>query len=592
MDLNHSARKRTQTSPPPAAGERAFLGVFRYTGRGVRVVWETSHRLTLAMGALTVVAGLLPGLVAWIGKLIVDAVVAQDASAAIRNVVFEGGVVAVLAAVQRGLSVSQSLLRALLSQRVNVTILEKALELDLPHFEDPELYDKMTRARREASVRPLSLVQRSFGVAQNTISLATFAGILLSFSPWAVLVLAVAGLPAFFVEARFSTEAFRLFTWRTPETRQRAYYETAIAREDFAKETQLYGLGPLFLGRYKSIFETLYAEDRRLTLRRGLWGWTLGLLSTATFYGAYTVTALEAVATHITLGQMTMYLIVFKQGQAAFSSILTAIGGMYEDNLYLFNLYDFLDTPSPVRTRTGTATAAPSPGDGIRFEGVSFRYPGAEDDAVREVTFHLAPGQKLALVGENGSGKTTLIKLLTRLYTPSAGRILLDGQDLRDWNLDALRGRIGVIFQDFVRYQLIAGENIGVGDVRHIDDRERWREAGRRGWRMRCWRACRTATTPSSGAGSATAASCHSASGRRWRCHARSCARRPTSSCSTSRRPRWTPRPRVTSSTTSAPTPATRWRSSSRTASPRCAWPTTSSCCRTAASSSAATTRR
>ena len=473
------ARKRTNTPPPPASGERAFFGVFRYTGRGMRVVWETSRGLTVAMAILTVIAGLLPGLVAWVGKLIIDAVVAHDAEAAVRWVILEGGIIAFLAAVQRGLTVSQSLLRALLSQRVNVTILEKALEFDLPHFEDPELYDKMTRARREASTRPLSLVQRSFGVAQNTISLATYAGILLSFSPWAVLVLAIAGLPAFFVEARFSNEAFRLFTWRTPETRQRAYYETAIAREDFVKETQLYGLGPLFLGRYRQIFETLYSEDRRLTLRRGVWGWLLGLLSTATFYGAYAVTALEAVYEHITLGQMTMYLLVFKQGQAAFSSILTAIGGMYEDNLYLSNLYDFLDTPSAVRD--ATATAGPTPGDGIRFDGVSFRYPGAEDDAVRDVTFHLAPGRKLALVGENGSGKTTLIKLLTRLYEPTGGRILLDGLDLREWNVDALRSRIGVIFQDFARYQLKAGENVGVGDVRYVADRDRWRVAAEKG---------------------------------------------------------------------------------------------------------------
>jgi len=479
MDMNHAARKRTRAAPPPPNGERAFLGVFRYTGRGIRVVWETSRGLTVAMALLTVVAGLLPGLVAWVGKLIVDAVVAHDGEDALRYVVIEGVIVALLSAVQRGLTVSQSLLRALLSQQVNVKILEKALELDLPHFEDSELYDKMTRSRREASMRPLSLVQRSFGVAQNAISLATYAGILLSFSPWAVLVLALAGLPAFFVEARFSNEAFRLFTWRTPETRQRAYYETTIAREDFVKETQLYGLGPLFLGRYKQIFETLYSEDRHLTLRRGLWGWLLGLLSTATFYAAYAVTALEAVADHITLGQMTMYLLVFKQGQAAFSAILTAIGGMYEDNLYLSNLYDFLDTPTVARD--ATATEGPKPGDGIRFEGVSFRYPGAEDDAVRGVSFHLAPGRKLALVGENGSGKTTLIKLLTRLYEPSEGRILLDGLDLREWNVDALRSRIGVIFQDFVRYQLIAGENIGVGDVRYVDDRERWREAADKG---------------------------------------------------------------------------------------------------------------
>lgn len=485
MEITREARRTTPKSPrppkggPPPADRQPFLSVFRYSGRGFKLVWTTSRQLTILMAVLTVLAGLLPGAVAWVGKLIIDAVVAQSADDAIRYVVLEGLIVALLAAVQRTITVAQSLLRALLSNRVNTMILEKALTLDLPHFEDAELYDKMTRARREASSRPLSLVQRTFGVAQNAIALTTYAGILLTFSPWAVLVLAVAGLPAFFVEARFSDAAFRLFTWRTPETRQRAYYETAIAREDFVKETQLYGLGPMFLARYRGIFDTLFTEDRRLILRRGFWGWLLGLVSTATFYGAYTVTALEAVDGAITLGEMTMYLLVFKQGQSAFAAILTAIGGMYEDNLYLSNLFDFLEVEAS--ERSGTALVGTRPGDGVRFERVSFRYPDAEDDAIRDVSFHLSPGLKLALVGENGSGKTTLIKLLTRLYQPTSGRILLDGLDLREWDIDALRKRIGVIFQDFVRYQIKAGENVGVGDVDHIDDRDRWREAAEKG---------------------------------------------------------------------------------------------------------------
>jgi len=177
----------------------------------------------------------------------------------------------------------------------------------------------------------------------------------------------------------------------------------------------------------------------------------------------------------ITLGQMTMYVLLFRQGQAAVSASLAAIGGMYEDNLYLSTLYDYLDTP--VDSPLGTATRGPTPGDGVRFEGVSFTYPGSTEPAVSDVSFHLQPGRSLALVGENGSGKTTLIKLLTRLYVPSSGRILLDGLDLAEWNPAALRRRVGVIFQDFARYQLKVGENIGVGDVEHFEDEARWRDA-------------------------------------------------------------------------------------------------------------------
>jgi len=358
-------------------------------------------------------------------------------------------------------------------------ILEKALTLDLAAFEDSELYDRMTRARREASQRPLSLVMRSFQLAQHSFSLVAYGGLLLQLSLWALAVLVVAAIPSFFVETRFSANAFRLFTWRAPETRKQNYLEVLLAREDFAKEVKLFDLGPVFLERYRAIFRDLYSEDRALTLRRGLWGYLLGLLSTAAFYGAYAWIALETVAKRITLGDMTMYLLVFKQGQSALASILSSIGGMYEDSLYLSNLYEYLEYQTP--DESGSATQGSKPGDGIRFEDVSFTYPDTEAPALRGVSLHLHPGRKLALVGENGAGKTTLIKLLTRLYRPTEGRILLDGLDLDAWDLDVLRRRIGVIFQDFVRYQLAAGENVGVGDVRAFSDPQRWQTAAEKG---------------------------------------------------------------------------------------------------------------
>jgi ABC-type multidrug transport system fused ATPase/permease subunit len=443
-------------------------------------VWTTSRLLTIVLVLLALVSGLLPAFIAYVGKWLVDAVVAAasaggEADRAIRFVLLEAGLVATLAAAQRGSNVCQSLLRARLGHRVNVIILEKALTLELRHFEDSEFYDKLTRARREASSRPLSLVMRTFGLVQNLISLVTYAALLLQFSPLAAAILVVAALPVFAAETRFSGQAFRLFRWRTPETRQQAYLESVIAREDSAKEVMLFALGPTLLERYGDIFSRLYREDRNLTLRRGGWGFALGLVSTAAFYGAYAWIAIEAAAAHISLGDMTMYVMVFKQGQSALSASLSAIGGMYEDNLYLSNLYELLDTE--VTAPPGSATAGVQPGDGIRFEDVSFMYPGGDRPALEGVTFHLPPGRKLALVGENGSGKTTLIKLLTRLYEPSSGRILLDGTDLREWSIAALRRRIGVIFQDFMRYQFIVGENIGVGDVDAINDELRWQEA-------------------------------------------------------------------------------------------------------------------
>ncbi len=482
----HSA---PHAAPPPEATSRGFLGVFRYSRRALDLVWTTNRRLTVVLAVLTLLAGMLPAAMAWVGALIIDAVVAatrimQDSGEASLHRVFalvatEAFIIAVLAGAQRGISLCQALLRAQLGERVNEMILEKALTLELAQFEDSEFYDKLTRARREASSRPLSLVNRTFGLAQNTVSLLSYGALLIQFSPWAVVVLLLAGLPSFFAETKFSGDAFRLFRWRSPETRMQIYLETVLAREDNVKEVKLFGLGPLLLQRYRDIYQRLYHEDRALAIRRDSWGFALGLIGTLALYGAYAWIAAATVISRITLGQMTMYLMLFRQGQSAVSAILSAIGGMYEDNLYLSTLYEYLETPD--LGNHASAVRGPAPEDGIRFEGVSFTYPGASQPALRDIDLHIRPGESLALVGENGSGKTTLIKLLTRLYRPDQGRILLDGLDLNEWDEDTLRQRIGVIFQDFARYQLLVGENIGAGDVRYFDDAQRWQAAASMG---------------------------------------------------------------------------------------------------------------
>jgi ATP-binding cassette subfamily B protein len=470
---------------PLASFPRRFLGVFIYSRRALALVWTTSRALTITLALLTLVAGVLPAVIAYIGQLIVDGVVAamssteHDPRPVLWLIVLEAFVVILVAASQRGLSVSQSLLRALLGQRVNVMILEKALTLQLANFEDSEFYDKLTQARREASSRPLSLVNRTFGLVQNAISLTSYAVLLFAFSPWAVVILIGAGLPSFFAEAKFSGDAFRLFRWRSPETRMQMYLETVIAREDGVKEVKLFQLGPRLLQRYRDIFKKLFVEDRRLTLRRDTWGFVLGLLSTSAFYGAYAWIVITTINGGITLGAMTMYLVLFRQGQAAVAASLSAISGMYEDNLYLSNLYDYLG--QAVTPHHGEAKHGPKPEQGLEFRHVSFSYAGSTDKALTDVSFQIFPGESLALVGENGSGKTTLIKLLTRLYEPTEGNIILDGLDLQEWDVEALRQRIGVIFQDFGRYQFSVGENIGAGDVRHIDDAERWTKAARTG---------------------------------------------------------------------------------------------------------------
>jgi ATP-binding cassette subfamily B protein len=469
--------------------QSSYLGFWRYSRRAIELVWSTHKTLTIALGALTLAAGLLPAAVAYVGKLIVDAVVAAVGAAgsdseagyslALEYVAVEGLLVAVLAGAQRGIDFCQSLLRVALSQRVHLLILDKALTLDLAQFEDSELYDKLNRARQEASVRPLSLVNRTFALAQNTVSLASYAGLLFAFSPWAVAILVVAGLPAFIAETKFSGERFRAFQWRSPDRRMLAYLEIVLAREDHAKEVKLFDLGGRLMERYRDIFRRIYAEEKRLTLRRDGWGFLLGLVSSGAFYGAYAWIVIETAAQIISLGEMTMYLLLFKQGQSAVAAMLSAIGGMYEDNLYLSNLYEYLEQPSGAPH--GTAKTGLDPSAGLTFSHVNFTYPGTNIAAVSDLSLTINPGQSVALVGANGSGKTTLVKLLSGLYRPDSGAVSYQGRDLKEWDPRELRRRVGVIFQDFNRYQLTVGENIGAGDVTAYEDRERWDVAAAKG---------------------------------------------------------------------------------------------------------------
>ncbi len=450
-----------------------FFSVFKYSRVAVEIVWGTSAALTLTMALATLLAGLLPAGIAYVGQLIVDAVVAAiqapaeakeaATSLTIYYVLCEAGLVVFFTGVQRLNTVCQSILRVLLGNKINVMILEKSLTLELQHFEDSEYYDKLVRARREASSRPLSLVIRTFDLLRELISLASYGVLLFQFSPWAVLLLGFAGLPAFMAEAKFSGEAFRNQRARSAERRMQIYLEMVLTREDGVKEVKLLKIGRLFLQRYIDIFLAIYKEDRNLVLRRGLWGYVLGLIASGAFYFAYGWVVFATIAATITLGQMTMYIAVFRQGQNSVTSSLTAVNGMYEDNLYLSNLVEFLEHEVP--EASGTHKEGPDPADGIRFEQVSFFYPHSDTPALHKVNLHIRAGESLAIVGENGSGKTTLIKLLTRLYSPTHGRILLEGLDLQEWDIETLRYKIGVIFQDFSRYQLKVGDNIGIGDV-------------------------------------------------------------------------------------------------------------------------------
>ncbi|MCK6588803.1 MAG: ABC transporter ATP-binding protein/permease, partial [Polyangiaceae bacterium] len=445
-------------------------------GQALRMAWESAPATAGAWIAVIGLVSVLPLAVAWVGKAIVDAVVAGALQSALTWVVVELLLMALLGASQRGAGVLRSLLGIRLALFINLKILRKALTLELLQFQDPEFYDRLTRARREASSRPLLLAAELLGLISAVVTLLGFIALLLSFSPLAVLVLIAAAFPAALAELRFSREAFDMRNRRATEARKLSYYEYVLASDEHAKEVMMLGLGPTLLGRYEAVGERLFREERSLSLRRTLWVTLLAQIGTLSFYACYLLIVWRAVRGELGLGDMTLYVIAFRQGQMSFQSILLGLGSLHEHELYMSNLLGFLTAPPARAVRAlppAPTTPEPPAERGIRFENVGFRYPGRDDFALRNINLTIPAGQTLALVGPNGAGKTTFIKLLTGLYEPTEGRVLLDGIDLQSLPQDELRRRLSVVFQDFNQYQLSARENVGYGDPPHIGDRAR-----------------------------------------------------------------------------------------------------------------------
>jgi ATP-binding cassette subfamily B protein len=459
---------------PKTPEERPALSLagFAHTPRTLRLVFRASPALTMVLALTTLVSAVLPLGVAWVGKRIIDSAVAHDTHATLRFVGFELAIVGGLALASQSRDLASQILGARLSLDVNLDILEKATQLELVHFEDAKFYDQLTRARREASTRPISVVRRVFLIVQSVVTLAGYVALLVGYSGWVVLGLVLATIPATVAEVRFGTKAFRMRNWRSPEARKLMYLEYVLSNDEHAKEVKLFGLGPLFLKRYRSLGESFFSEDSRLNARRAAWAWGLSLLSTLAFYGAYGKMAWAAAIGAMTLGTMTLYMVSFRQGQQSFQSMLSALTGVYEDNLYMDNLFSFLAIPS-TPTRIQGASTSTEDERGIRFENVGFKYPGQNEWTLHGLDLFIPEGRSIAIVGKNGAGKTTLIKLLTRLYEPTEGRILLDGKPLDAWDRKELFERIGVIFQNYNRYQLTAQENVGLGDVFEMNDEER-----------------------------------------------------------------------------------------------------------------------
>ncbi|MFV9506170.1 MAG: ABC transporter ATP-binding protein [Oscillochloridaceae bacterium umkhey_bin13] len=477
--------------PPKSLSERwqEIRSAFRNVPKAFTLVWQASRPATLMMALITLISGLLPISQAWVAKLIVDEVVAavtgsiapMDAlQATLPFLLIEFGLLTMGAILNQVRSLSEHILNARLGNTINTAIIRKSLTLDLHYFEDAEFYDKLQNARRESSWRAMSIIRTSFNLIENTITLISFAVGLLAFSPLIALILFGATIPSFIVQTHYSKLTFRMLTWRAPEFRRMNYFEHLLTVDSSAKEIKLFGLGEPLLERYQEQFWKIAHEDEALARRRSLISTFWGVLATASYYGAYAWIVWQTVSGVITIGAMTFYLTLFRQSQGTFQGIFFNTGQLFEAGLFLENLFGFLALRPQMITGEGRPIPRPIR-QGIEFRDVGFRYPDREEWALRHVNLTVLPGEKLALVGANGAGKTTLIKLLTRLYDPTEGQILLDGVDLREYDLTSLRQAIGVIFQDFVRYQVSAHENIGFGQIDELGNTPRVVAAAERG---------------------------------------------------------------------------------------------------------------
>ncbi len=481
---------------PGTRSLRERVGALRNLRPFFVMVWRTSPYLTAASLLLRLVRALLPVAILFVGKLIIDEVVLLVQGTAKPETLqqwLESGLLdrlALLLAAEFALAVLAdilgrvvSLIDSLLSERVtnasSVRLMQHAATLDLEDFEDAEFQDQLDRARRQTSGR-LTLMAQLFGQAQDIVTVASFAAGLVFYAPWLIVLLLLALVPAFLGEAHFNAQSYSLDYGRTPARRELDYVRQTAASVETAKEVKIFGLNRFLIDRYRRLATDFYAANRRIALRRAGWGGLFTAIGTAGYYLAYAYIAWRTLEGQFSIGDLTFLAGSFRRLRNLLEGLLASFSTIASQALYLNDLFSFFEV-APEITSPGNPLPFPQPiRRGFVFEDVGFIYPGAERWAVRNLSFTLNAGEVVALVGENGAGKTTLVKLLTRLYDPDEGRILLDGHDLRDYDLEALRGNMGVIFQDFVRYNFTAGDNIAVGRIAARDDLERVRRAATR----------------------------------------------------------------------------------------------------------------
>jgi ATP-binding cassette, subfamily B, bacterial len=452
----------------------------------LRMVWRASPGLTLSTLVLRGVSALLPLATLWVSKLIIDLVVRAIRHqpyerAAIWKLLIAELLLAIAAdTLGRFISLIDSLLGDLFSNQISLTVMEHAAALDLVSFEDPVFYDKLERARQQTTSR-LRVVAGLAGLAQQLLTLLSLLSAVILFYPWLILLLAAATVPVFLGETRFALLNYSMLFRYTPERRELDYLRYLGASSQSAKEVKIFGLGRYLAERSRRLFDRFYAENRALAIKRAVHGTFLNVVPTGAYYTAYALIILRALAGTLSVGGLTLMVGAFSRARSIMESLVSGLVGISEQALFIKDLFEFLES-TPAIVSLPDALPAPRPIQrGFEFQQVSFSYPGSTRKVLDNISFTFHAGERIALVGENGAGKTTLVKLLARLYDPTEGRILLDGIDLREYNVDDLRREVGVIFQDYMRYDMLVSENIGFGRVDEAADSSRIQRAAQKG---------------------------------------------------------------------------------------------------------------
>lgn len=473
---------------------KMVFSAFTSLPRVLDLVWTTNGRLTFAMGFISLLRGFTPAASAWITKLVVDSVVSAVNGKGQVSTVFWLVGIQLLINVVSGLlgtlsNIVQQLLQELVSNRVQLLLMEKANTLDLSYFEDPEFYNKLRQAQDQANFRPVTMISQTFDLGRTIITFLSMIFILLQLAWWIAIIALVVPIPAFIADSRYGWIGYQRTRRQSPERRQMLYFNQVMTTDTYNKEIKLFNLGDYFIQRYRFLANKFYGENKSVLVRRYMTGYVFQALSLIANAGIYLYVAYEAVQRVISIGDLTLYTQAALQVGTSFQSVLNGISSTYENNLFVSTLFDFLEyepkitspaQPVPLVSANEDGSSIRKPGLSIEFRNVSFKYPGKEAYALDNVSFKIDEGEAVALVGRNGAGKTTLVKLLTRLYDPDSGEILVGGRNIREYDLHELRAQVGVIFQDYVTYYMSARENIGVGQINNVTDSELVQTAARK----------------------------------------------------------------------------------------------------------------